>query len=319
MSLELRHLRYFVAVAEELHFGRAARRLHMAQPPLSQQIRQLEALVGTELLRRTSRRVELTPAGAAFLEGARRTLAAAEGAVEVARRVGRGELATVRVGFADSAALSIFPAAVRRHRRAYPEVHLQLVDGPTRAHVQAVEDGVLDLAVVRGPIAPTPAFAAETVFREPLVAAMHASHALAANTTVPLAALADEPMVLFPRHLAPEFHGWIIRLCMEKGFVPRVAYEGAEYQTILSLVAADVGVSLVPASVRSIGRPDVRFRPLADCAETAEIAVVYRGDRLSGAMRSLLQTLRDVGAELESQAVGTGLEEDSEEGAASPG
>jgi DNA-binding transcriptional LysR family regulator len=298
MGLELRHLRYFVAFAEELHFGRAARRLHIAQPPLSQQIRQLEGLVGTELLRRTSRRVELTQAGAAFLEGARRTLSAAEGTVEAARRVGRGELASVRVGFADSAALSIFPEAVRLHRRAYPDVHLQLVDGPTRAHVQAVEDRLLDLAVVRGPVAPPPGVVSETVFREPLVAALHASHPLASTRRIALGALRGEPMVLFPRHLAPEFHDWIMRLCLEKGFVPRVEHEGAEYQTILSLVAADVGVSLVPASVRSIGRPDVRFRPLRDCAETAEIAVVYRTDRLYGAMSSFLDTLRETGASL---------------------
>jgi len=295
MEMELRHLRYFVAVAEELHFGRAARRLHIAQPPLSQQIRQLERLVGTELLRRTSRRVELTQAGAAFLEGARRTLSAAAGTLEGARRVGRGELASVRVGFTDSAALSIFPAAVRTHRRAFPEVHLELVEGLTRAQVQAVEEGMLDLALVRGPVAPSPAVVAETVFREPLVAAMHASHRLAERESVALAALRDEPMVLFPRHLAPEFYDWITRLCMEKGFVPRVEHAASEYQTILSLVAADVGVSLVPASVRAIGPPDVRFRPLLDCAETAEIAVVYRRDRAFSAMAAFLETVRESG------------------------
>ncbi|HYH79457.1 MAG TPA: LysR substrate-binding domain-containing protein [Longimicrobium sp.] len=294
MSLELRHLRYFTAVAEELHFGRAAARLHIAQPPLSQQIRQLEALVGTELLRRTSRRVELTPAGAAFLEGARRTLNAAAGTLEVARRVGRGELASVRVGFTDSAALSIFPAAVRNHRRAFPQVHLDLVEGATRGHVQAVEDNLLDLAVVRGPVAASPGVVAETVFREPLVVAMHASHPLAAAQGVALAALRDEPMVLFPRPLAPEFHDWITRLCMEKGFVPRVAYNGAEYQTILALVAADVGVSLVPASVRGIGPAEVCFRPLLDCADTAEIAVVYRPDRRFPAMDTFMETLRGI-------------------------
>lgn len=298
MQLELRHLRYFVAVAEELHFGRAARRLHMAQPPLSQQIRQLERLVGTELLRRTSRRVELTPAGAAFLEGARRTLATASGALEEARRVGRGEVASVRVGFTDSAALSIFPAAVRKHRRAFPEVHLEMLEGPTRTHVQAVEDTLLDVALVRGPIAPSPGVMVETVFREPLVVALHASHRLSACPSVALGALRDEPMVLFPRHLAPAFHDWITRLCMEKGFVPGVAHNGAEYQTILSLVAADLGVSLVPASVRSIAPPDVRFRPLLDCSETAEIAMVYRPDRVFAAMSAFLETLRGIHLEV---------------------
>ncbi len=298
MSLELRHLRYFVAVAEELHFGRAAARLHIAQPPLSQQIRQLERLVGTELLRRTSRRVELTPAGAAFLEGARRTLNAAEGTLEVARRVGRGELASVRVGFTDSAAVSIFPAAVRKHRRAFPEVHLDMVEGLTRAHVQGVEDNLLDLGVVRGPVAPSPGVVVETVFREPLVAAIPASHPLASAGGIELGALRGEPMVLFPRPLAPEFHDWITRLCMEKGFVPRVVHNGAEYQTILSLVAAEVGISLVPASVQRVGPAEVSFQPLLDCNETAEIAVVYRPDRLFPAMEAFLATLRGIHAEL---------------------
>jgi DNA-binding transcriptional LysR family regulator len=302
MPLELRHLRYFVAVAEELHFGRAAARLHIAQPPLSQQIRQLEGLVGTELLRRTSRRVELTPAGAAFLEGARRTLNAAEGTLEVARRVGRGELASVRVGFTDSAALSIFPAAVRTHRRAFPQVHLDMVEGLTRAHVQAVEDNLLDLAVVRGPVAPSPGVEVETVFREPLFAAIPASHPLAAGRGIHLGDLRGEPMVLFPRPLAPEFHDWITRLCMERGFVPQVAHNGAEYQTILSLVAAEVGISLVPATVRRAGPPEVCFQPLLDCHETAEIAVVYRPDRLFPAMEAFLATLRAVHAEMAARA-----------------
>jgi DNA-binding transcriptional LysR family regulator len=289
---ELRHLRYFVAVAEELHFGRAAKRLHIAQPPLSQQIRQLERIVGTALLRRTSRRVELTPAGASLLESARRTLSLVSGSVEVARRVGRGEIASVRVGFTDSAALSIFPSAVRRHRRAFPDVHLELVEGTTRSHVEGVEDGRVDLAVVRGPIPEAPGVAVETVYREPLTVAVPAEHALAAQRDVTLGMLRGEPMVLFPRALAPAFHDWITRLCAERGFAPQVAYTGAEYQTILSLVAAGLGVSLVPASVGSIGSAEVRFRPLSDCVETAEIAVVYRPARAFRAMTAFIETLR---------------------------
>ena len=212
--------------------------------------------------------------------------------MEVARRVGRGELASVRVGFTDSAALSIFPAAVRRHRSAFPEVHLDLVEGATRAHVVSVEDGLLDLAVVRGPVAASAAVASETVYREPLTVALHASHPLAGRRRIALGELRGEPFVLFPHPLAPEFHEWIVGLCVAKGFVPRVEYEGAEYQTILSLVAAGLGLSLVPTSVRTIGPADVRFRPLADTPDTAEIAVVYRPDRVFPAMAAFLDTLR---------------------------
>ena len=287
------HLRYFLAVAEELHFGRAAKRLHIAPPPLSQQIQQLERIVGTALLRRTIRRVELTAAGEVSRQGARRTLSLVTGSVELARRVGRGEIASIRVGFTDSAALSVFPAAVRRHRRAFPAVHLDLVEGATHTHVEAVEDHRLDLAVVRGPVTAAPGVSVETVFREPLTVAVHTDHPLAARPDVALAALREEPMVLFPRALAPAFHDWITRLCAERGFIPRVAYNGAEYQTILSLVAAGLGVSLVPASVRSIGRSDVRLLPLRDCAETAEIAVVYRATRAFPAMMAFIATLRD--------------------------
>ncbi len=162
----------------------------------------------------------------------------------------------------------------------------------------AVEDGTVDLAVVRGPISASPGVVAESVYREPLVVAAYAAHPLAVSERVPLGTLRGEPMVLFHRHLAPEFHDWLTRLCMDAGFVPVVAHNGAEYQTILSLVAAEVGISLVPASVRSIAPSGVRFLPLADCEETAEIDVVYRPDRMFGALAAFLQTLRDIHREL---------------------
>lgn len=289
---ELRHLRYFVAVAEELHFGRAAARLNIAQPPLSQQIKQLEQLIGTQLFRRTSRRTELTPAGSVLLEHARRILAAAEHAAEAARRAGRGELETLMIGFTDSAALSVLPAIVRRFRAERPDVHLELSEGSTQAQLEALERAAVDVVVVRGPV-PNPSLRTEILLREPFVLAVPADHALAGRRSTKLSALAKEPFVLFPRHLAPEFHDQLIAMCIRAGFSPEVRAEGAEYQTILSLVAAGIGVSLVPASVRNLGRAGVAFLALSDVRNLATIVLAVRRDHPSAGLRQFIDAARE--------------------------
>lgn len=278
--MELRHLRYFVAVAEELHFGRAARRLNVSQPPLSFQIRQLEATVGTPLFVRTHRRVELTPAGTAFLEGARRTLAEADRSVAAARRAGRGEVDILRVGFSDSAAVAGFPEIVRAFRAAHPSVHLELKEGTSQAQVDAVDHDEIDVALVRGPVASSHS-RTEIVRREPFVAVLPSGHPLAGHRALALSALSNELFVLFPRALAPAFHDLITGLCRREGFEPRVHQETAEYQTMLSLVAAGVGITIVPASVGNLRREGVDFRPLRGLRAAAELALVYRPHRWS--------------------------------------
>ena len=292
--MELRHLRYFVAVAEELHFGRAAKRLGIAQPPLSQQIRQLEERLGVVLFSRTSRQVALTPAGEALLRGARRTLAEVGLAAAAARRAATGETDALRVAYTDSAALSVLPSAIRRFRSVMPTVHLDLVEGSTAAQIDAVVRDLVDLAVVRGPVA-QPALRTEVVLRESFLAALPESHPLAGLAEIELRALAGVPMVLFPRHLAPEFHDTIVALCRAADFTPLVGYEGAEYQTILSLVAAGLGVSLVPHSVGNLQRRGVVYRPIPDAPPRAEIAAVYRAENWSRSRDAMLAALRSAG------------------------
>jgi len=293
-AFELRHLRYFVAVAEELHFGRAAKRLGIAQPPLSQQIRQLEARLDVPLFTRTSRQVALTAAGEALLRGARRALAEVGLAAAAARRAATGETDALRIAYTDSAALSVLPGAIQRFRSALPSVHLDLVEGSTAAQIDAVARDLVDLAVVRGPIV-QPSLRTEVVLREPFLLALPESHPLTQLDTVELGALGGEPMVLFPRHLAPDFHDTISAMCRAAGFTPLVAYEGAEYQTILSLVAAALGVSLVPRSVANLQRRGVVYRAIPDAPPRAEIAAVYRAESWSRPLKAMLAVLREEG------------------------
>ena len=292
-SMELRHLRYFVAVAEELHFGRAARRLNISQPPLSFQIQQREAMLGTQLFTRSHRRVELTLAGTVFLGGARRTLAEAEKSVATAQRAGRGEVDALRVGFTDSAALAGLPEIVRSFRAAYPKVHLDLIEGTSQAQVDAVEQDVLDVALVRGPVTSTGA-RAEIVRREPFIVLLPSGHRLARRRTVDIRALEDQAFVLFPRALAPPFYDLIVGLCRGVGFEPRVDHECAEYQTMLSLVAAGVGLTIVPASVSNLRRVGVDFRPLRGVRASAELALVYRPQRWSQPLEAFRATARRI-------------------------
>jgi DNA-binding transcriptional LysR family regulator len=298
MIPELRQLRYFVTVAEELHFSRAARRLNIAQPPLSQQIRQLEAAVGAQLFVRTSRKVELTPAGSAFLEGARRALSEAERAAEMAQRASRGETETLRVGFTDSAALSILPGTIRRFRAELPMVHLDLTEASTLTQLDAVRLGIVDIAFVRGPLAGdlSPDVSSRVVFEESFSVALPFDHRLAARKRFGVRALAGEPMVLFPRHLAPAFHDIITIMCRDAGFSPLISHEAAEYQTILSLVAAGLGVSIVPASIRNLGRAGVVFRPLLQTGAAAQVVAVFRQHRRSNALEALVKYAKAEGA-----------------------
>jgi DNA-binding transcriptional LysR family regulator len=289
MSIELRHFRYFVAVAEELHFGRAARRLNVSQPPLSQQIRQLERILGVALFARTSRRVALTPAGSVLLAAARRTLAEADRSIEMAQRAGLGEFDTLRVGYTDSAALGGLPEIVRAFRAAHPGIHLELIEGTTEGQLEALERDRVDVALVRGPVAPGAALV-ELVHREPFLAAVPDDHRLAHRRSVSIAALREEPFVLFPRHLAPPYHDVILRMCRRAGFEPRVRYESSEYQTILSLVAAGLGVTVVPASVSTLRRARVTFIRLRGVDATAELTLVHRPHRRSRTLDLFIAT-----------------------------
>ncbi len=289
--VELRQLRYFVAVAEELHFRRAAARLHISQPPLSQQIRQLEDELGCQLLARTRRRVELTPAGQAFLRDARQLLAELDGAVQAARRIDAGQTGRLRVNFVGSALLSIVPGIVQRFRATAPDVEIELHERPTVEQLRLVSAGVVDVGLVRPPIEELAEVRAEVVLRERSVAVLPAGHELAQLRRVSLQRLASVPLVLFPREQAPGFHDLLMSSMAALGAHPQVVQYAPEMLTIIGLVAAGIGASLAPASVTRLELEGVTYRPVTG-APHSELVAITRADNESPLVRAFMAHAR---------------------------
>jgi DNA-binding transcriptional LysR family regulator len=274
--VELRHLRYFVAVAEERHFGRAAERLHIAQPPLSQQIRRFEAELGEPLFYRTTRSVELAPAGEALLERAPAILAAFDAAVEDARRAARGEYGRLAIGFTGSSTYAMLPSLAAAMRHELPGVVLDLQgELLTPAQVARLLDGTLDLGLLRPPVHERE-LATEVLHSEPLLAVLPETHPLANAEAVPLERLEGEPFVTYPSHFRSVVHDAVEDACEAHGFQPVAAHEVAETATLVSFVAAGLGVSLVPASVRNMTVEGAVYRPLLDDATRVELAAAWR-------------------------------------------
>lgn len=292
--MELRHLRYFVAVAEELHFGHAAARLHISQPPLSQQIIALERELGAVLLLRTQRRVELTEAGRVFLEEARRTLAQADLAADRARRAARGEVGRIRIGLVDSATFALLPTVLPSFRASHPGVRVELHELPTAEQLRWLGEGLLEVGFVHPPVAGG-GIEVRVVMRERWLIVLPGAHPLAAEVRVPLRALSSEPFILGARRVGAGAHDQVIAMCAAAGFVPAVAQEATERQTIVALVAAGVGVALLPESVRRLRHRGVVYRHIADAVEPLETAVVYSelsSSLLTAAFVGRLQGLR---------------------------
>ena len=290
--MELRHLRYFVAVAEELHFGRAAARLFIAQPPLSQQIQQLERERGVTLFQRTSRRVQLTPAGEVFLTGARQTLAELESAVQAAQRAARGETGWLGIGFAASATYDLLPAVLHDFREQFPDVALSLMELNAVEQSAALRDRSIHVGFAR-PHADEAEAAVEAVLREPFLVALPAAHPLAGRPELSLAMLAGEPFVSFPERPLPSYAQVVRAVCEGAGFAPRVVQEVREMQTAISLVAAGLGIALLPASVQHLHRDGVVYRPLLDSAPRTELAVVTRKEDAAPALQNFLVIVRE--------------------------
>ncbi|WP_162955192.1 LysR family transcriptional regulator, partial [Pseudomonas aeruginosa] len=271
--MELRHLRYFIAVAEELHFGRAAERLGISQPPLSQQIQALEEEIGARLFERTNRRVELTDAGRLFLDESRQVLAQVDKAVLLARRAHLGELGELKIGFTSSAPFtSTIPSSIHAFRKAYPDVHLDLQEMSSRQVLKALLEESLQVGVIR-PLALPDAVHWVELFREPLVAVLRADHPLAAGSEdgLAIAALAEEPFVFFPRSYGTGLYDQVIALTRQAGFSPRIAQEASEAMTIIGLVSAGLGVSILPASFRRTRVDGVVYRTLSDPEATTAV------------------------------------------------
>ena len=292
--MELRHLRYFVTVAEELHFGRAAERLHLSQPPLSMQIKALESEIGTRLLERSRRKVELTPAGAVFLREAREILGRVEQATAAAQRAGRGEIGELSVGFVTIADYNVLPLVLSEFRAHYPGVRLNLREATTDAQVRELAAQRIDVGFVLSPVQDD-RLATRRLLREPLVAALPERHSLAGSSgRLSLARLADSPFILFPRYMASGLYDDVVGFCRRAGFSPRVEQEAVQMQTIISLVSAGLGVALIPASMRHLGRTGVVYRELREKSPQTEVLVAWRKSDNAPALQRFVECVEGV-------------------------
>jgi DNA-binding transcriptional LysR family regulator len=275
--IELRPLRQFVAVAEELHFGRAARRLHMTQPPLTQAVRTLERELDVALFVRTKRSVAITPAGEALLEQARRLLRAADALPATVRAAAAGMSGQLRLAFVSSIAYGPLPEWLRGFRQAHGDVNLQLREATLDVQLAAFAADEIDAGfVLHAPGAAPPGFGASLVLAEPMQLVLPASHALAARRSLRFADVAAEPLVIFPRQIAPSLFDAIVAAYRAAGFTPRIAQEAIQMQTIVNLVSAAIGVAWVPESLVQLQRPGVLYRNVADAGLSAETSLLWQ-------------------------------------------
>jgi DNA-binding transcriptional LysR family regulator len=299
MSFDLRQLRYFVTLAEEQHFSRAAARLAMTQPPLSQAIRLLEDALGVRLFERTKRSVELTPVGAALLPEVRRVLAAADALAPLARSLAQGETGVLALAFVSSADYGLLPGLLRQFGERFPRVRLQLLEATSDVQVDELVAGRIDAGIVIPPIPPRHAAALSylPIAREPLIVAMSCDLAQALDTAhdqaeIELAQFADVPLVIFPRRLAPAFYDIIMGCYKAAGVVPRIGQEAIQMQTIVSLVSAGMGVALVPQSLHNLRRTGVVYRALRGALPVVETGLVWRTGDVSPVLAGFIDVVR---------------------------
>jgi DNA-binding transcriptional LysR family regulator len=294
-AMELRQLRYFLAVARELHFGRAAERLGMAQPPLSQQIRKLERTLGVALFWRSKRHVELSEAGRVLQAEAERLLMQAERAALATQRAGRGEAGNLRIGYTSTCAFTpVVLDVLRRYQAAHAGVVLGLAEMHTTEQLRAVLDGRIDAAFIRSPLSdPQRQYTVLTLLQEPLVVALPASHPRAAAAAIALADLRAEPFVLFPRAVGTGLFNDILAACRAAGFDPNIVQEAPQFTSIIGLVSAGLGLSLVPQGLQQLRLDAVIYRPLVGTPVVAPITLVVRRHTPSPALTALLRTARE--------------------------
>lgn len=297
--IEVRHLRYFQAVAEELHFGRAARRLGISQPPLSMQIRQLESEIGVQLFERTKRRVALTGGGRALLAESRRLLSEFDGIGESVRRAASGESGSLTVAFTASVMFETLPTIIRRFRERFPRVHVELREIGTGAQLVSLRTGELDIGFVRQP-PPDHQLQFETVMKEPLVLALSRTNALAKRRAVTLRDAANEDWVLPPYDHTPGFHSQVMALCHDAGINPRIVQVSREIYTTVSLVDAGIGVTIIPATMTTMGTATtmgwkgVRCYPIRSKLAVTRIAAAWRRDNENPTLTGFMDIARSV-------------------------
>ena len=275
--MELRHLRYVVTVADTLHFGQAAERLHLSQPPLSQQIRQLETELGVALFHRTKRHVELTDAGRLFVEEARVILAQAAHASNLALRVNQGEVGQLAIGAAGPADAEIFVEILRAFATRHPQIRLMIRNMGSAEQARAISEGRLHVGFLALPI-DEPDLATEIVLRRPIVIALPRDHALASRARVPLHALANEPHIMFARRMGPRLYDAVLAACREAGFTMHIAHELDYLHTACALVEAGLGVCFVPAAIQEQRSNGIVLRPITPSLPhvDSQLAIAYK-------------------------------------------
>lgn len=300
MTVELRHLRYFVAVAEELHFGRAAQRLGIVQPALSKQIVALERELGVPLFIRTKRAVSITEAGQALYEEARNILQRAGHAAETAKLTDAGALGNLAIGFIGPAMWNILPALMRQHRDRVPGIHFRLHELSSDVIVEQIRDGILDVGFIR-PFGHDEAVEIRTVLREPFAIVVPEGHPLARQEVVDLADAAKETFVLVSRKQSPGYFDQCLALCQSYGFSPLVIEEGNTGGAMFGMVAAGLGVTLVPATSDVVQWPQIAFRPLTKSEPLVDLAIAYRRDDDGPSLAAFLETVKLVLEEFDAE------------------
>jgi DNA-binding transcriptional LysR family regulator len=289
--MELRHLRYFVVLAEELHFGRAARRLSISQPPLSVAIKQLEESVGARLFDRNSKEVRLTPAGEALQVSAQLLLRQAEEAALEARDVSQGSAGRLRIGFVGAMLYRGLPQALRKFQAKHPAVRITLAELNSGEQIAELLHDRLDFGFVHTSRMPAELRHALLV-SEPFVACLPAGHRLTRRRSVAMASLRDEPFVLFSRDASPDYHERILAICADAGFRPEVRHEVRHWLSVVSLVSQGMGVALVPSALRHAALRGAVFRPLEEEVAHSDAYCVWRDGPENAVVQGFLQAVR---------------------------
>lgn len=290
--MELRQLKYFIAVAEELHFGRAAESLHLSQPALSKQIQVLEASLKIQLLERTKHSCRLTIAGQKFLEKARRILEEVEEGIYITRQVADGQRGRVRIGFTEATLYSLAPNIFKAYEEHYPQVELILTSGGTETNVEALRTHRIDVGFVYLPIR-EPSLSVYPLFEEAYVAALPSSHPLSRQQEIPLQSLANEPLIFYPRSLAPVLYAHFIQCCEQAGFIPNIVQEAEPSQTSLGLASAGVGITFVLSAMQNLSAKGVVYRPLIGNFLTLKLAIAWRGGESSPVVHEFIRVLKN--------------------------
>lgn len=287
--MELKHLRFVIALAEELHFGRAAARLYISQPPLSQHIKKLENELGTKLFVRTKRKVQVTEAGEILVARARQILCDVDRTVQLVAKAGHGESGSLKIGCLNSSRHTLSDA-IRMFARKYPHVRLEMLGIVASERIEALHTGRIDIGFINIPIE-DPYLIVKPLFWDPLVAAFPLHHRLASRKNVPIAALSGERFVVISRRVKPTIHNLVITMCQEAGFNPQIVQEADDLQSMATMVAAGVGISIVAATVQPFQRNEIVLRALQPPGHLVGVGAAYMRDNPSNVLRLFLQIL----------------------------